>query len=67
MGEIGSHRSEELELGGSGISVRCNNDNTTLNGRTAIGHGRPGGDAGGNLEGEETFAAAVIAVEDGDA
>jgi hypothetical protein len=31
-GEIGTHRGEQLELGGCRISIRRDDDNTSLNG-----------------------------------
>ncbi len=54
-------------MGGGGISIGRNDDNATLNSGCAIGHGSTGGDSSSDLEGEEGFAAAVVAVEQGDA
>ncbi len=65
--EIGSHSSEQWELGSSCIGCRCDDDNTALNGWSAIGHGSARGDRGSDLEGEEAFTTAVVAVQEGDA
>jgi hypothetical protein len=51
-----------------------NDDNATLDGggvptigEDTIGHGGTGGDVSGDLECKETFASAVIAIEEGEA
>jgi hypothetical protein len=63
-----------LELGSGRVKIGGDDDHATLNGRgvstigrSAIGHGGAGGDVSGELEGEEAFAAAVIAIEKRDA
>jgi hypothetical protein len=66
-GEIGSQSSEHLELSRPGIGIGRHDDNASLDGRSAIGHGSTGGDSGGDLESEERFAAVVVPVKEGDA
>jgi hypothetical protein len=56
-----------LELGGSGVDVGCDDDNASVDGSGIIGEARAGGDTGSDLEGEEAFTAAMIAIEEGDA
>ena len=63
-GEVGPQGSEKLELGGGGICVRCDDDDASLYGRSAIGHGGTGGDCGCDLKCEKGFSRIVIAVEE---
>ena len=56
-----------MELGGGGIGEGSDDDHAALDGRGTIGHGSAGGDGGSDLVSEEGFAAAVIAIEEGDA
>ena len=65
-GEIGTERGEETELGGH-IGCGGDDDHATLTSGGTIGHGSAGGERSGDLEGEECFAAAVIAVEEREA
>jgi hypothetical protein len=46
--------------------MRGDEDDATLDGGGAVGHGFAGGDGCGDLEGEEAFAGGVVAVEEGD-
>jgi hypothetical protein len=63
--EIGTQGGEHLELSRPGIGIGGYDDNASLDGRGAIGHGSAGGDSGGNLESEKRFAAVVVTVKEG--
>ena len=65
--EIGPLGGEEGELGLSGIDVGGNDDDATGSGWCAVWHGRACGYGGGDEEGEEAAACAVVAVEEGEA
>ncbi len=55
-----------MELGRGGISVGRHDDNAALESGSAIWQGCAGGDGGGDLKGEESFATGMIAVEESD-
>jgi hypothetical protein len=65
--KVGPQVDEVLALGGVGIGKGGDDDDTALDRGGAVGHGFAGGDGGGDLEGEQAFAEAMIAVEQGDA
>ena len=65
--EIGPLGSKEGELGLSGIDVGGNDDDATGFCWCAVWHGRACGYGGGDEEGEEAAACAVVAVEEGEA
>ena len=67
MFKIGTQSGEKLELGGSWVGVRGDDDDAALDSGCGVRHGGAGGDGGGDLEGEEAFATAVVTVEEGDA
>ena len=56
-----------LELSGSGICVGSNDNDTSLGCESAVWHESTAGDVGSNLQGEEGFAATVIAIEQSNA
>jgi len=62
--EVCAKGGEQLDLGGGGISVWCNDDNAVLNGMSAVGHRSTRGDGGRDLQSEEGFATAVIAIQE---
>jgi hypothetical protein len=66
-GEVGTECGKQLELGCGGVGVSGDDDNATFGSWRAVWHGSTGRDGGGNLKGEERFAAVVIAIEEGDA
>ncbi len=65
--EIGTEVDEVLTLRGVGIGKGGDDDDAALDGGRTVGHGFAGGDGGGDLEGKQAFAQAVVAVEQGDA
>jgi len=62
--EVCAKGGEQLELSGAGIGVWCNDDNAVLNGMSAVGHRSTRGDGGRDLQSEEGFATAVIAIQE---
>ena len=65
--EIGSPLGEEGKLGFSGIDVGGNDDDATSIGGCAVWHGSACGYGGGDEEGEEAAACAVVAIKEGEA
>ncbi len=65
--KVGPEVDEVLALGGVGIGKGGDDDNTALDRGGAVGHGLTRGDGGSDLEGEQAFAQAMIAIEQGDA
>ena len=67
VAEIGSLSGKEGELGFAGIDVGGNDDDATSLCWGTVRHGRACGYGGGDEEGEEAAACAVVAVEEGEA